>query len=97
MFIEAPLFMDPLMAPWEKQIVEASGGKIEISSKMGGHEYNTRFRLKKLPGAPGELPLLSPDQVRHAYRDERLARTRHAWSITFLLSKLGFHPPKGER
>lgn len=85
MFIEVPLFMDSLLAPWIGRIAEEEG--IEVSSKMGGHAYNSRFRLKKLPGAPAEIPLLTTEQVRHAYRDERLARKGPHRSIVSLLSR----------
>lgn len=67
MFIQVPAFMDPLLKLWEERVKVESGGRIELQTAGGGYKFDARFRLEKKSGAPEEIPLLMPEDVRRAY------------------------------
>lgn len=71
MYIQVPKFATKLASLWVEAAREQSLGTIDIrqgiynSNKYGS---TTVLRIHKLPGAPTELPVISPREVRDLYK-----------------------------
>jgi len=68
LFAQVPVALNPLLHPWIDKIRADYSGVLEVASAEGrgdiGGDTASAFRLRKLPGAPKELPLLDPRAVR---------------------------------
>lgn len=68
LFAQVPVEMNPLLRPWTDMIRDRYREVIEVASEVGyedgGGSKPSVLRLRKLPGAPEELPLLDPRTVR---------------------------------
>lgn len=74
MFVQTPVFFNELLKEWATMIKdqykdvlefqEDAGGESDGSNTQGTHS-SSAFRLRKLPGAPTELPLLDPRKVKN--------------------------------
>lgn len=68
MLVQAPDFTRKLTTPWMEHMKADSGGTIDVSYDGRDDELYNTLRIQKMPGAPAEIPLLSPRKVRKAYR-----------------------------
>jgi hypothetical protein len=70
MFVQTPVFFNSLLIEWANKITREYKEVLEMQYKLGQHDANTycsAFRIRKLPGAPLDLPLLHPKIVRNAF------------------------------
>ncbi len=66
MFVQTPVVFNNLLEAWVAKIKNEFKDVIEIEYQKGNKDDNvpcSAFRLRKLPGAPGELLLLDPKVV----------------------------------
>lgn len=70
MFVQIPKFATRLVPLWVESARRESSGTIDASYGIYTNQYasTTVLRMHKLPGAPLELPVISPRQVRDAYK-----------------------------
>lgn len=70
MFVQLPKFATKLVPLWVDSARRVSSGTIDASYGIYTNQYATTtvLRMHKLPGAPSELPVLSPRQVRDLYK-----------------------------
>lgn len=65
--IQAPQKLNPLLREWKKMLMGEHTGTLETSFTLGKDDarvpFQTSFLIRKLPGAPQELPMLSAREV----------------------------------
>jgi len=70
MFVQTPVVLNDVLVAWAEKIDLEFGGVLEIQYSLGTHDnephQTSSFRIRKLPGAPEGLPILSREELRRA-------------------------------
>lgn len=73
MVIQAPTKLNPLLREWKKLLTKEHSNTLETRFALGSDDarvpFQTSFLIRKLPGAPKELPILNAKTV------QKIART----------------------